>query len=128
MRIKVVTTLLFSFVVCPICFAQTTKQVAKELVRQGVPHSRIVLAQARLETGNFTSRRCREDHNLFGIKHGKRYARYARWQDSVTDYKIRISNRYNGKENYYSFLRRIGYASDELYIIKIKHIIKTSKH
>jgi len=99
--------------------AQTTEQVAKELVRQGVPHAKIVLAQARLETGNFKSRRCRQDHNLFGIKHGKRYARYATWQDSVKDYKQRISSRYAGGD-YYAFLRRIKYASDPLYTTKLR--------
>lgn len=108
-----------ALVVAMTATAQTKEQVAKELVRQGIPHPHIVLAQARLETGNFKSRRCKVDHNLFGIKHGKRYARYARWQDSVTDYKQRISSRYKGGD-YYAFLRRIGYASDPMYTTKLK--------
>ena len=102
--------------------AQTTDQVASEIARQNIPHPHIVLAQARLETGNFKSDRCRRDHNLFGIKHGKRYAKYRSWRESITDYKIRISSRYNGRENYYSFLKRIGYARDERYTAKLKHI------
>ena len=106
--------------------AQTTEQVAKELRRQGIPHHTIVLAQARLETGNFTSRRCRVDNNLFGMKRGKRYARYARWQDSVRDYKERISSRYQGGD-YYAFLKRIGYAEDRQYKTKLQNIIRTSK-
>lgn len=108
------------------CDAQTTEQVAKELQRQRVPHSKIVLAQARLETGNFTSRRCKQDHNLFGIKHDGRYATYSNWRESVKDYKRCISNRYSGGD-YYAFLRRIKYASDEKYIDKIRNIIKTSR-
>ena len=99
--------------------AQTTEQVRQELARQQVPHADIVLAQARLETGNFTSRRCREDHNLFGIKHGRRYARYRSWRESVSDYKQRISSRYHGGD-YYAFLRKIGYAKDPKYITKLK--------
>lgn len=99
--------------------AQTTEQVRAELQRQGVPHANIVLAQARLETGNFTSRRCRVGHNLFGIKHRGKYARYANWQDSVTDYKRCISSRYMGGD-YYAFLRRIGYASDPHYTAKLR--------
>ena len=99
--------------------AQTIEQVRAELQRQGVPHANIVLAQARLETGNFTSQQCRIKHNLFGIKHGRRYASYARWQDSITDYKARISSRYHGGD-YYAFLRRIGYAKDPAYITKLK--------
>ena len=101
------------------CQGQTIDQVRQELARQGVPHANIVLAQARLETGNFTSQRCKRDHNLFGIKHNGRYARYARWQDSVSDYKKRISSRYMGGD-YYAFLRRIGYASDPHYTAKLR--------
>ena len=98
---------------------QTIEQVRQELQRQGVPHANIVLAQARLETGNFTSRRCRVDHNLFGIKHRGKYARYSTWQASIADYKRCISSRYNGGD-YYAFLRRIGYASDPNYVRKLR--------
>ena len=106
--------------------AQTREQVERELRKQNVPHANIVLAQARLETGNFTSRRCKVDHNLFGIKRGKRYAKYRRWQDSVADYKERISSRYV-KGDYYAFLRKIGYASDPAYQSKVRNIVRTSK-
>lgn len=99
--------------------AQTREQVAKELKRQQVPHWEIVLAQARLETGNFTSRNCKVRHNLFGIKHNGKYATYSRWQDSITDYKNCISSRYNGGD-YYAFLRRIKYAKDPQYTHKLK--------
>ena len=101
------------------CHSQTITDVRNELQRQGIPCADIVLAQARLETGNFKSRRCRVDKNIFGIKHGKRYATYRRWQDCVSDYKRRISNRYSGGD-YYQFLRRIKYAADERYISKLK--------
>lgn len=105
---------------------QTIEQVRQELHRQGVPHANIVLAQARLETGNFTSNRCKRDHNLFGMKKGKRYAKYGHWRDSVKDYKERISSRYTGG-NYYNFLRRIHYAEDDFYFRKLDKIIRTSK-
>lgn len=103
--------------------AQTKAEVLKELHKQGIPHANIVLAQARLETGNFKSRRCRVDHNLFGIKHGRRYARYSHWRESVADYKKRISSRYKGGD-YYSFLKRIGYAEDKKYLSKVKEIVR----
>ena len=105
------------------CVSQTREEVAGELHRQRIPHPNIVLAQARLESGNFTSRRCKVDHNLFGIKHGKRYARYRNWRESVADYKNRISSRYKGGD-YYDFLLRINYASDKLYTTKLKEIVK----
>lgn len=101
------------------CSAQTVAEVRAEIHRQGLPCADIVLAQARLETGNFTSTRCKRDRNLFGIKHGGKYAKYRRWQDSVTDYKRRISARYKGG-SYYQFLARIGYAKDRKYIYKLK--------
>lgn len=98
---------------------QTIEQVRAELHRQGVPHADIVLAQARLETGNFTSRQCRVKHNLFGIKHNGKYASYRNWRESIADYKERISSRYTGGD-YYAFLRRIGYAKGPKYISKLK--------
>lgn len=101
---------------------QTIEQVAKELRKQNVPHAKIVLAQARLETGNFTSRMCKQDKNLFGIKHGGKYARYSHWKDSIADYKKRISSRYSGGD-YFSFLKRIGYAEEKEYIKKVRRIV-----
>ena len=98
---------------------QTIEQVRTELHRQGVPHADIALAQARLETGNFTSSQCRTKRNLFGIKHNGRYASYRNWKESIADYKERISSRYTGGD-YYAFLRRIGYAKDPKYITKLK--------
>lgn len=98
---------------------QTREQVLAEIKRQGIPHPTIVLAQARLETGNFRSERCKRDKNLFGMKRGRRYAKYGHWRDSVRDYKQRISSRYKGGD-YYAFLKRIGYAADPNYERKLK--------
>lgn len=106
--------------------AQTRAEVERELHRIGIPHADIVLAQARLETGNFKSRRCREDHNLFGIKHEGKYAKYRNWRESVSDYKRCISNRYSSGD-YYGFLARIGYAKDKAYKAKLQNIVRTSK-
>lgn len=114
--------ILFTATLCMVTFltnAQTIEQVRKELIRQNVPHHNIVLAQARLETGNFKSRGCRIHHNLFGIKHNGKYARYKTWQDSIKDYKERISSRYKGG-NYLLFLKKIKYAKDPKYVHKLK--------
>ena len=105
-----------------LAFAQTREEVAKELVKQGVPHARIVLAQARLESGNMKSAFYRKTNNLFGMKRGKRYARYSHWRESVADYKRRISSRYKGGD-YYAFLRRINYAEEKEYCNKLKNIV-----
>lgn len=116
MRKAILTILLMA---ASVSRGQTISEVRAEIVRQGLPHPEIVLAQARLETGNFTSRRCRVDKNIFGIKHRRQYAKYRRWQDCVSDYKRRISSRYTGGD-YYAFLRRIKYAADGRYIDKLK--------
>lgn len=117
---------IFMFVLVCSVSAQTRAQVAAELHRQGVPHPEIVLAQARHETGNFTSRLCRVNHNLFGIKHNGKYAKYSHWKASIKDYKERISSRYTGGD-YYAFLSRIKYASDVRYCERIRNIVRTSK-
>jgi flagellum-specific peptidoglycan hydrolase FlgJ len=113
------TTTIIAMMFAMAALGQTKEQVTAEIQRQCIPNPDIVLAQARLETGNFKSDRCRRDHNLFGIKHGKKYARYRTWQESVADYKARISTRYKGGD-YYAFLRRIGYAKDPKYTAKLK--------
>lgn len=101
------------------CCAQTIEQVRQELKRQGVPHYEIVLAQARHETGNFKSRLCKVNKNLFGIKRGDRYASFDHWSKSIAYYKAKISSRFDGGD-YYAFLKRIGYAQDPQYIAKLK--------
>jgi flagellum-specific peptidoglycan hydrolase FlgJ len=100
---------------------QTVEEVFLEIKRQNIPHPEIVLAQAIHETGNFTSRLCKVNHNLFGIKYNGRYAKYPNWQASVVDYKEKVSSRYKGGD-YYAFLRRIGYASDSQYCNRLKRI------
>ena len=83
----------------------------------GLSNQLFVLAQALLETGHFSSRVCKEYNNLFGLYDSKSrdYFRFARWEDSVVGYKKMIQYKYKGG-NYLSFLKRIGYAEDPMYI------------
>lgn len=106
-----------------LAFAQTKADVLKELHRQKVSHANIVLAQARLESGNFKSDFYRQTNNLFGLKKGKKYATYKTWRDSIKDYKERISARYQGG-CYYTFLENIKYATNPNYVKLIKQIAK----
>lgn len=122
--LSIMKRLLLFFSLFPIiCQAQTREQVLAELQRQNVPHAQIVLAQARLESGNMKSDFYRKTNNLFGLKSGKKYATYRNWKDSVKEYKERISSRYDGG-SYYSFLERIGYAENKNYIKLLKEIAK----
>ena len=47
--------------------ALTIPNLYREIIRNGIRHPKIVLAQAILETGWFRSPLCRNRHNLFGI-------------------------------------------------------------
>lgn len=89
----------------------------------GLSNRLFVLAQALLETGNFTSRVCREYNNLFGLYDSKNrdYYRFARWEDSVVGYLRMIQYKYKGG-NYLTFLKRIGYAEDPRYVAKVARI------
>lgn len=93
-----------------------------ELAKNRIPHANIVLAQAKLETGNFKSDLVHTHQNIFGLKKGNRYRRYSHWTECVKDYKKCISNRYNGG-NYYAFLNRIGYASHPNYTELLKDMV-----
>ena len=93
-----------------------------ELVKNNIPHANIVLAQAKLETGNFKSDLVRTHQNIFGLKKGNRYRRYSHWTECVEDYKKCISNRYSGG-SYYAFLNRIGYASHPNYTGLLKEMV-----
>jgi flagellum-specific peptidoglycan hydrolase FlgJ len=87
-----------------------------------VPHANIVLAQARLESGNFKSDFYRKTNNLFGLKKSGRYATYKTWRDSIKDYKLRISARYQGG-SYYTFLENIKYATNPNYRKLLEEIV-----
>lgn len=86
---------------------------------------KIVLAQAILETGHYRSKLCKENNNLFGLYNSakKEYFKFSHWSESIEAYKKYVQYKYK-EGNYYNFLDSIGYASDSLYIIKVKNIVK----
>ena len=98
-----------------------------------VKHKEIVIAQAKLETGNFTSPIFRESNNLFGMKHPRvrqttslgshrGHAYYHHWTDSVRDYVMWLQyyqQRGYCTRDYIAFITAIGYAEDPYYIDKI---------
>lgn len=104
--------------------------VYSEIMNNGILFSEIVLRQAIIETGWFTSYNCRVRKNLFGMKGGQKtednpngYAIYSTWQESVKAYKEWQDRNYTERfENYYEFLEFIGYAESTEYIRKLKSI------
>ena len=112
--------------VVPSFFSENPKKgLKKALTYFNVKCPDIVYAQAVLETGNFTSKGCTKDNNLFGImtRNGK-HAKFNHWVESVKAYKNRVQYKHRENENYYKFLSRIGYAQDKTYNAKLKIILK----
>ncbi len=97
-----------------------------EMDRCGITNQRYVVAQALLETGYFTSRVCLECNNLFGLRRPSdgSYYEFDRWEESVKAYKEYVQYKYKGGD-YLQFLKRIGYAEDPNYIVKVHQIAKT---
>jgi len=86
-----------------------------------IQYPEIVLAQAKLESGNFTSNRFKKYNALFGFQTSDtNIIKYKSWKESVIHYKTWQMKRLKGGENYYDFLIRIKYASDTNYINKLK--------
>lgn len=99
--------------------------VMKALQYYEIKYPKIVLAQSVLETGHYRSKLCRENNNLFGLYNSakKEYFKFSHWSESVEAYKKYVQYKYK-EGDYYNFLDSIGYASDSLYISKVKNIVK----
>ncbi len=100
--------------------------LAKVIEKYGISHSRIVIAQALLETGYFTSRVCLECNNLFGLRRPKdgSYYQFDSWEESVKAYRDYVQYKYKGG-SYLVFLKKLGYAEDPNYVVKVAQIAKT---
>lgn len=99
------------------------------------PH--IILAQAKLESGNFKSTIFLENKNMFGMKEAKLranlakgtnrgHAYYETWQESVIDYALYYSSYLRSiktEGEYFEYLRQ-NYAEDPTYVQRLKQIIK----
>lgn len=100
------------------------KDLPKVLNYYGVMYPDIVRAQAILETGHFRSKVFREYNNLFGLYDSKNqdYFKFEHWSESVAAYISMVQYKYKPPDNYYSFLEKLGYATDTNYIQKVKRI------
>lgn len=94
------------------------------LVHYEVKYPKAVLAQAKLESGNYTSYHCRVGNNFLGLYNSrkKEYFSFSHWTDCVQGYKDMIEYKLKDGEDYYDFLIRIGYAEDPSYVYKVKQI------
>lgn len=102
----------------------TITNLYEEIIRNRILYSKIVLAQAILETGCFHSSVCRDKHNLFGLTNpctGK-YYEFIHWTESVQAYYTKVQYKYKGG-NYLLWLDEIGYAENPNYIMAVVDIL-----
>lgn len=97
------------------------KDFVLELHLQKIKYTDIVLRQACLETGFFTSYVWRTKNNPFGFYYDGDYILFNDWRDAVTYYKEWQDRKYKGG-NYYEFLENVGYAEDTTYTERVKNI------
>ena len=115
------------------------EKLIRKLKELNIRYPHIVLAQAKLESNNYTSRIFIDNHNLFGMKEARmrinlakgtqyNHAYYGTWQESVLDYAFWMAT-YGSKckteQQYYNLLN--GYAEDPNYQAKLKSIINKHK-
>lgn len=86
-----------------------------------IQYPNIVMHQAKLETGNFTSPRFIKYNALFGFQTSDTdVIKYKSWKESVIAYKAWQMKRLKTNEDYHRFLIRVHYAADSNYIKKLK--------
>lgn len=122
-----------------------TQQFSEEnLIRYmkelNIKYPHIVLAQARIESGTYTSAIFKENHNLFGMKkayqrattaigRNRGHAQYDHWTHSVIDYALwqnKYLSRAKNEAEYYAYLGK-HYAEADYYINSLKNKIKREK-
>jgi hypothetical protein len=100
----------------------------------------IVLAQAKIESGNYTSKVFRENNNLFGMKEPKirtttalgtrfGHAYFSNWESSVYDYAMFQNYRMHGVDSESEYYAKLadGYAEDSTYAVIIKKTVDSLK-
>ncbi len=106
------------------------------LIELNIKFPYIALAQAKLETGNFTSKIFRENNNLFGMREAKQrittakgtehnHAYYHSWYESVLDYSFYQCRYLSGirtEEQYFQYLSQ-SYAENPNYVSILKDMI-----
>lgn len=102
-------------------FVLNQQNVYRELCNLDVKYAKIALAQSLLETGYYTSKVCKDKHNLFGFQTTNGYSKFETYEECILRYSNWQKSYYKGG-NYYDFLVKIGYAEDSTYIDKLKQM------
>lgn len=114
--------------------------ILTEIYNLRIEHPYIVYAQAIVESGNFTSKIWKENHNMFGMKMPERratlakkirygHAVYNNWRECLIDYSLYQMAYMKGlDENQYFNKLQNFYAQDSQYVEKIKKIKNSLKN
>lgn len=102
----------------------TVDNVRAYIRLKGIRWPNIVWAQSMVETGYLTcSNCCLQKNNLFGFMVGGVCMEFPDWQASVDYYaRWQIKNMHAG-EDYFAFLKRIGYAEFKDYRTHVAQIL-----
>jgi hypothetical protein len=118
----------------------TESKLIDEISRLNFKFPHIVLAQAKLETGNFSSKIFHENNNLFGMKEAKvrinlarttqyNHAYYDSWRESIYDYSLYCAtylHKLKTESEYYEYISKT-YAEDPEYINKLQRIVEKER-
>jgi len=110
------------------------------LVSLNIKFPHIVLAQAKLESGNYSSKIFKENHNIFGMKEARvrihtskgtqfNHAYYSHWRESVYDYafyQCRYLSTLHTEDEYYTYLSK-SYAEATNYVNILKSMVIKEK-
>jgi len=116
----------------------TEDKLVRKLKELNVKYPHIVLAQAMLESNQYSSHIFIDNNNLFGMKEARvrihtakgtqhKHAYYNTWQESVLDYAFwaaTYGSKCKTEQQYFNLLS--GYAEDGGYEAKLKNMI--NKH
>ena len=114
----------------------TEEKLISEIKRLNIRFPYIVMAQAKLESNNFSSSIFTESHNMFGMKEAtsrinlaegteRGHAYYNDWRESILDYafwEATYGSKCRNEDEYFQLLSN--YAEDNTYSSKLKNIIE----
>jgi len=115
----------------------TEEKLINLMVDLNIKYPHIVLAQAKLESGNYKSKVFKQNHNLFGMRQARvrvntakgtslNHAYYDNWQESVYDYafyQCRYMSDARTEQDYLTALDA-SYAEANKYSATLKQIIE----
>ena len=119
----------------------TEEKFLEEVKKYNFRYPDVIIAQAKIESANFSSPIFKEGNNLFGMKEAKsrlnlangtlrNHAYYNSWKESLQDralYEASYTHKIKSKERYIEYLDRL-YAEDGSYAIKLRKAIGAVNH